>query len=525
MGEIEKLLKLTNRTLPPFPRLGKDLLEVLLLKTEREFLELLTENEELRNLILYVVNLPQFKKNTLEIEDVRKALLILGEEFVKILVLSYISKKLTHTTLNDFNFSKFWARAIAGLCFSSMLSYHFPGYPQHLHISSYLMDFGIIVLYLISPEGYLKVLKLKTLGKSTCEAEREVFGVDHTVIGGEYFENFNLPRRFVLNIYYHHRLSALPEEIPAEVFEDIKILQLVHLATGAYFSADREKKYKEYKDFAASWLNMEESQADYFIENLPSIVNQYYEILDLKNFCLIPYSKWLKTQKERLKAKIKALELQEKEKENVLEKYETEISTLLRQKEKLLKKIEELNQKLQSTTIRDPITEVYNENYFLKRLKEELLRAKRYKRIFSILLIDVEDIQKVVENYGIPEAEKFLRALAQNISQKLRRVDMVAKLKKFEQFGIILPETPAQGAVVVGRKILNTIEKTFFALYKQRLTGYITVVTYDPSNMPSKTDPSSESIMKVLLTGLEFLKTKKQKRILLLKIDKELETK
>ncbi len=525
MGEIEKLLKLTNRTLPPFPRLGKDILEVLLLKTEREFLELITEREELKNLILYVVNLPQFKKNTLEIEDVRKALLILGEEFVKILVLSYLSKKLTRNTLNEFSFPKFWARAIAGLCFSSQLSYHLSDYPQHLHVSSYLMDFGIIVLYLISPEGYLKVLKLKKLGKSTCEAEREVFGIDHTVIGGEYFENFNLPRRFILNIYYHHRLSALPEEIPGEIFEDIKILHLIYLATGAYFSVDREKKYKAYLEFATNWLNIESTQAEYFVENLPSMVNQYYEILDLKDFCLIPYSKWLKIQEEKLKAKVKVLELQKKERENLLEKYENEISALLREKENLLKEIEELNYRLKTSTIRDPVTEVYNENYFLKRLKEELLRAKRYKRIFSILLVDVEDIQKIVENRGIPEAEKFLKIIAQNISQKLRRVDIVAKLKNFEQFGIILPETPAQGAMVVARKVLKTVEKTFFAMYKESGSCYITVVTFDPSHMSSKTDPSSESVMKVLSTGLEFLKTKKQKRILLLKIDKELETK
>jgi len=523
MGEIDKLLKLTKRTLPPLPRLAKETIETLLVKTEREFLELLTSQEELKNLILEVTNQPQFRKDNPPIEDIRKALLILGEDFVKILVLSYISLKLQKDTFNEFNYKLFWARAIANLCFSHLLFDYFESYPQHLHISSYLMDYGVIVLYLIHPEGYLNVLKLKKLGKTVCEAEREVFGVDHAVIGGEYFENYSFPRRFVLDIFYHHRLSALPEEIPQEVFHDIKLLNLIDLGVGSYFSDERESKYQAYKEFAQTNFGMDEVQADYFIENLPSMVNQFFEILGYKEFTLIPYSEWLKERDRKIKEALAKLEEQKKAEKDAETDFKTKIAKLLRDREILIKQLAELEKKLKTSSILDPLTNVYNQEYFIRRLREELLRAKRYRRIVSVLLVEIEKLSDITQMFGSKEEERVLKLIAEGISQHLRRVDIIAKLNHPERFGIILPETPMQGAMVVARKLYRMIERFFNTKYRINKLPFITIVTYDPSKLNPKTDPNAEAILKILEKGIEILKEKRQKRILCLLIDKELE--
>ena len=523
MGEIDKLLKLTKRRLPPLPKIVKDILDTLLLKTEREFFQLISTNEELKTLILSVTNQPQFRRDNPPIKDIRKALLILGEDFVKILVLSFISTKIYKDTFNEFNFKLFWARSLANLCFSYLLFNHFEKYPSHLHISSYLMDFGIVVLYLIHPEGYLNVLKLRKMGKSICEAEREVFGVDHAIIGGEYFENYSFPRRFVLDIYYHHRLSALPEEIPQEVFQDIKFLNLIDLGVGSYFSDEREEKYQKFKEYAQSNFDIDSMQADYFIENLPTFTNQFFEILGYKEFILVPYSKWLKEKDKKLKEALEKIAQQAKEKEGVVQDYKNQLVKLLREREILLKQLVALEKKLRTSSILDPLTNLYNQEYFLKRLKEELLRSKRYGRIASILVVEIEKLEDITQNYGTKEEEAILKLLAENISQKLRRTDIVAKLKVPERFGVILPETPMQGGMVVARKLLQAIEKTFNKKYKTSKSGYITVVTFDPSKLNPKTDPPAEAILKILEKGLDVLKEKGQKRILCLLIDKELE--
>ena len=172
----------------------------------------------------------------------------------------------------------------------------------------------------------------------------------------------------------------------------------------------------------------------------------------------------------------------------------------------------------------DPLTNLYNEEYFLRRLKEELLRAKRYRRILSILLIEIEKLTQITELYGTKEEENILKVLSQNILKNLRRVDIVAKLSKNEQFAIILPETPLSGALVAARRLLRIIENTFQERYRTIYSPYISLISYDPSKLDPKKEPKVEEILNVLNNGLSVLKARQQKRIISLVIDTELET-
>lgn len=520
MGELENLLKITNKEFPLFPKLGIEILRTFLTRTEREFRELLF-NPEISQIILKVANLPQYKKNAPQIEDINKALLILGEDFVKILLLGFIAQKITKTTFNEFSFSKFWARALGNVCFSQLLSSFYKP-PPHLYISSFLMDYGIIVLYLIAPEGYLKVLKLKTMDKSLLDAEKEVFNTDHAQIGGEYFEYYNFPRRFVLNIYYHHRVFDFPEELPKEIYEDVKLLHLIDLGVGAYFSINREKKYRDFKNFAKMEFGMSEKTAEELIEKLPSIANQFYEALNYEDFILTPYSEWIKNKEKEIQKKLKEIELQKKKEETVIERYADEISKLLREKNELLKKIEDLKDELEKNRILDELTGLYNSEFFTKRLQEEILRSKRYRRQFSILLIDIDRFEKIFENYGASEEESILRIIAEKLKNNLRKVDIIGKLKNSNQFIILLPETPLQGAWVVGRRILRLVERTFYEKYNQNFDIYIVILTFNPAKLDPKKETSTDNIYKILFTGMKLLKEKKQRKIFAILIDREL---
>jgi len=524
MGELDRLLKLSTRKLIPLPKIGKDILVTLLLKSDREFVELITNNEEISSLIISVANQPRYRKDNPPVQDVRLALLILGEDLVKNLVLSFISTKLCKVTFNEFSFHYFWARAIAHLCFSFICAPYLETFPPHLHISSYLMDFGIIILYSLFPESYLKVLKLKKLGLSTCQAEREVFGVDHAVIGGEYFETYNLPRRFILNLQHHHQFSDLPEDIPPQVFEDIKILNFIDLGVGCYFSANREIKFKEFKTIAKLRFNLEESQTESLLDALPNYTNPLYEVLNYKNYSLIPYSKSIKTREEKLKETFKTLEEKKKKDEILIDLYRNELIKATREKEALIEEIEVLKKQLKESSILDPLTGLYNEAYFFKRLKEELLRANRYKRVLSILLMEIDNFSQIMELYGLEEEEKLLHFLAQEFHKNLRRVDILAKPSKPEQFAIILPETSLSGAMVVARRILRITDEVFYRRYNKGYPSYIVIVSYDPSKLNPKVEPKIESFLTTLKNGLELLKLRGQKRILPFLIDKESES-
>lgn len=523
MGELERLLSLTKKSYPPLPDLVKQTLETYLTKTERELLELIEKHQELRYLVISVANLPQFRKDSPEIIDLRKAILVLGEDFIKILILSYLSLKLKKTTFNEFNFDLFWARAIANLCFSYLLSSHLENYSEHLHVTSYLMDYGIVLLYLISPEGYLQVLKLKKLGKSTLDAEREVFGVDHATIGAEYFENYGFPRRFILNLAYHHRVQILPDEVPQYIMEDVKILSFIDLGIGCYYSVKKEEKFRNFQEIGKTLLKThDESFLISLLDSLPSLVNSFYEITGYKDYQLIPYTQLLKKREREIQEQIQKIEEKRKEQE-IVRTYREEISKLLREKIELIKTIEKLERDLKTRSVFDPLTGLYNEGYFTKRLNEEISRARRYNRSFSVMLLEIEDLPEFSEKFDKREEEKILCKISDLFLNSLRRVDIVAKLKEPERFGIILPETPLSGGMVVARKLLKILEKFFYEHYKLIKSCFISVLSYEPKTINYKLSPKVEVFLRTLEKGLELLKERRQRRIVSLVIDREIE--
>lgn len=523
MGELDRLLKLTKKPFPPLPSIVKETLEIFLLKEEREFLNFLEKRQELKRFIIETTNLPQFRKDNPPISDLRKAILILGEDLVKLLVLSFLSHKLKKTTFNEFSFDLFWARAIANLGLSNLLTSHIENYPTHLHVASFLMDYGVLVLYQVYPEGYLQVLKLKKLGKTTLDAEREVFGVDHATIGAEYFENYNFPRRFVLDLYHHHRITGLPEEIPQDVLYDIKILNLIDSGIGAYFSTKKEHKYQRFQEVCQEVLNLSQTEATVLLDSLPGFINQFYEILGYETYKLIPYTEWIKKKEKKIKEQLQKIEEQEKEEKKLLEIYKQELARVLREKELLLKQLEKTEEALKKQTFFDPLTGLYNEEYFLLRLKEEFLRAKRYQRIFSVLFFEIEKGEEIAETQSLKGEEIFIKLVAENLASRLRRVDVIAKLKNPYRFGVILPETPLSGAMVVARKLLQTLENLSYKTFNLKKSAFIVAITYDPKQINPKTDPNVELILRALEKGLEILKEKQQRRILSMVIDKEIE--
>lgn len=520
MGELERLLKRENKDTFPFPEVGVKILQTFLTKSPREMEEFLITEKEVVKLLISTANLPRYRKGEGPIENPRQAILILGENIAKILALGLISQKLLRTTFNEFSFSKFWARAlsqlIAGFYFSDLIE----PFPSHLPISAYLLDFGILILYLISPEKYLQVLRLKREGKTLLEAEEEIFGTNHAVVGAEYFENYALPRRFILNLRYHHQ-EKIEEPLPSEILEDLKLLKMIEHGVGSFFSSNREERWREFKTLALKYLS--EAEIEAFGEVFPQIANSYLEIFHFEEFKL----KALRELEEEKQKELEQLKLEErKERENLLQLLNENREKLLkisREKRELEQRLILLTEKIEKESLYDELTGTYRESYFLKRLKEEMLRSKRYRRIFSFLAVKIDGLEKLRKKYSLREEENLLKYLSQELTKSLRRVDLLS-FSKEEKFYVLLPETPSQGAMVVARKILRKIEEVAYLLYQEKISAYIVVITFDPKNIDPKKEPRVSTFLELSKRGLELLKQRGKSKIILLTIEQEIET-
>ncbi|VTU18239.1 Bacteriophytochrome cph2 [Variovorax sp. SRS16] len=106
----------------------------------------------------------------------------------------------------------------------------------------------------------------------------------------------------------------------------------------------------------------------------------------------------------------------------------------------------------------DLVTGVGNEAAYLENLMREGQRARRSRHPLSLVLVEVDFFESFEALYDRKAAEASLASVAESIRRSVRRgSDFVARLER-DRFALILPETPAEGALHVANAALGAVE-------------------------------------------------------------------
>ncbi|MCQ8182264.1 bifunctional diguanylate cyclase/phosphodiesterase [Methylomonas sp. SURF-1] len=109
----------------------------------------------------------------------------------------------------------------------------------------------------------------------------------------------------------------------------------------------------------------------------------------------------------------------------------------------------------------DPLTGIHNRRYFNDMLEYEIPRSERHNHEFSVLLLDLDDFKDINDSYGHPVGDSVLIKIAATISSRLRKGDIPVRMGG-DEFAIILPETPLQGAKDVAESIRSGLHGMSF---------------------------------------------------------------
>lgn len=105
----------------------------------------------------------------------------------------------------------------------------------------------------------------------------------------------------------------------------------------------------------------------------------------------------------------------------------------------------------------DELTSLPNRRKFLATLEAELTRAKRYERQLSLCMLDLDHFKKINDRYGHHVGDTVLSNVAATMQSMLRETDMAGRLGG-EEFGILLPDTQEEHAVILAERIRLAIE-------------------------------------------------------------------
>lgn len=101
----------------------------------------------------------------------------------------------------------------------------------------------------------------------------------------------------------------------------------------------------------------------------------------------------------------------------------------------------------------DPLTGVYTRRFFQQAFARELRNAHRSGKPLSLLVVDVDNMKRINDSGGHLRGDEALAAVGRTLRGATRVTDSVGRYGG-DEFVVVLPNTPAEGAQVVVNRIL-----------------------------------------------------------------------
>jgi diguanylate cyclase (GGDEF)-like protein len=111
----------------------------------------------------------------------------------------------------------------------------------------------------------------------------------------------------------------------------------------------------------------------------------------------------------------------------------------------------------------DEVTQLFSRRYLFHLLEKELHRAQRYDNSFALLALELDpfaDNPELNKHIGQDDLNLLVAEAARVVRQFVRDSDSPGRTGE-RTFLILLPETDAKGALILGERIRKTVDKKY----------------------------------------------------------------
>lgn len=119
--------------------------------------------------------------------------------------------------------------------------------------------------------------------------------------------------------------------------------------------------------------------------------------------------------------------------------------------------------------INDPVTELYNQIFFQKKIKEEVSRGQRLKLPVSLVLLSIDHFSDIEKSLGKNNRDLILKSIA-SIIQKTSRINDLSFRSDENEMALLLPHCQKKGATVRAERLRRLIETHSFTVNGLRVS-------------------------------------------------------
>ena len=155
---------------------------------------------------------------------------------------------------------------------------------------------------------------------------------------------------------------------------------------------------------------------------------------------------------------------------NEITSLESSSSSFQQQLQQANHEIDQLKSKMalyRTESLKDPLTQIDNRRGFDKALAENITQSQANGTSLCLIIADIDFFKKVNDTYGHLVGDNVIRMVAATLKNSIKGKDLAARIGG-EEFAILLPDTPVDGAM----KLANDIRLAFEGLdLKKKSTG------------------------------------------------------
>jgi len=136
-----------------------------------------------------------------------------------------------------------------------------------------------------------------------------------------------------------------------------------------------------------------------------------------------------------------------------------------------------INVTLETLSVTDGLTGLYNHKHFMETLGTEVTRAQRHKHPLSILMIDVDNFKRYNDSFGHQVGDKLLTEIAALLKGAIRSIDYAARYGG-DEFVLLLHETSSTDAMQLAERLRKSVAAATFEPGHHKVTVSIGVASY-----------------------------------------------
>jgi two-component system cell cycle response regulator len=141
-------------------------------------------------------------------------------------------------------------------------------------------------------------------------------------------------------------------------------------------------------------------------------------------------------------------------------------------------------------SITDPLTGLYNRHYLNTVMDRELALFKRHGRMFSLMIMDIDNFKSINDNLGHLSGDQVLVQIARILKDEIRTSDLAVRYGG-DEFIVVFSDTKEDQALVIAQRIRAAVEQQKFIEGKGQMASVSVGLT-----QASKQDNSGEDIIK-----------------------------